>query len=182
MISEIVRSAIAAIWLSYDPDTMRRGFDILRDASAAGDADAMCFTGRCYLGEQYVWSGGGFPENDRRGLGLIAESVKRGSSAGLLCAMRCGVDIKNAPITPLDAFNDIKVQADAGDFFCAYIIANAYFGAIYWRFIPMSLKTSLTAMAATALRKPTTVWPIRWQYLITNSRLKAGSRRVSAII
>ncbi len=45
MISEIVRSAIAAIWLSYDPDTMRRGFDILRDASAAGDADAMCFHG-----------------------------------------------------------------------------------------------------------------------------------------
>ncbi len=127
MLSEIVRSAIAAIWLSYDPDTMQRGFDILRDASAAGDADAMCFLGRCYLGEQYVWSGGGFPENDRQGLGLIAESVKRGSSAGLLCAMRCGVDIKNAPITPLDAFNDIKVQADAGDFFCAYIIANAYF-------------------------------------------------------
>ncbi len=126
-ISDIVKSAVDAIWLSYDAETMQRGFEVLEQAAAEGDADALCFMGRCFLGEQYVWSGGGFPENERRGEALITESVRKGSAAGLLCAMRTGISIDDAPITSKEAFESIKAQADEGDVFCAYMTANAYF-------------------------------------------------------
>lgn len=126
-ISDIVRSAIDAIWLSYDPDTMHRGYEILKQAADDGDADALCFMGRCFLGEQYVWSGGGFPENERKGEALISESVAKGSAAGVLCAMRTGLSTEESPISLQDAFESIKAQADSGDAFCAYMTANAYF-------------------------------------------------------
>ncbi len=126
-ISDIVKSAVDAIWLSYDPETMQRGFEVLEQAAADGDADALCFMGRCFLGEQYVWSGGGFPENETRGENLIAESVEKGSTAGVLCAMRAGIEIENPPVSLQEAFESIKAQADEGDVFCAYMTANAYF-------------------------------------------------------
>lgn len=126
-LSDIVKAAVDAIWLSYDADTMQRGFAILEQEAKNGDADALCFMGRCYLGPQYVWCGGGFPENDYKGLQLIAQSVEQGSPAGILCAMRAGLPVDNTPISLKEAFENIKVQADEGDIFCSYLTANAYF-------------------------------------------------------
>lgn len=40
----------------------QEGFQLLTDASAAGDGDAICILARCLSGPQYVWKGFGFPE------------------------------------------------------------------------------------------------------------------------
>ena len=88
--SEKVAEAIALIWKSYDKTAMRRGYDLLTEAARTGDADAPCFLGRCHLGEEYVWSGGGFVRDERLASRYIAESVVRGSASGVLCALRTG--------------------------------------------------------------------------------------------
>ena len=45
--TEVAR-AIQKIWLSHSPRQMREGFEMLRKASEAGDADAMCYFARCH--------------------------------------------------------------------------------------------------------------------------------------
>ena len=61
--TEVAR-AIQKIWLSHSPRQMREGYEILRRASEAGDADAICYFARCHLGKRYVWSGAGFPVDE----------------------------------------------------------------------------------------------------------------------
>lgn len=142
-LSDIVKAAVSAIWLSYDPETMQRGRDILQEAANEGDADAMCFLGRTFLGEQYVWRGARFPESDAQGNKLLAKSIEAGSAVGVLCAMRTGLlndDLKaKMPYKSLEeVFDTVKAEADEGDTFCNYLVANVYFWGDYLRIYPES--------------------------------------------
>lgn len=49
-----VVKAVDLIWTSFDKEEMRRGYAMLFDAAQKGDADALCFIGRCHLGEEFV--------------------------------------------------------------------------------------------------------------------------------
>lgn len=131
--SDKVEDGIAQVWMSFDKEEMQRGFSLLTEAAEEGDADAYCFLARCYMGPQYVWNGGGFPEDDEIAARYIKESIARGSACGVLCAMRCGEltsDIcKTMPFGSLkEAFEIVLAKAEAGHPFCQYIIGNAY----YW--------------------------------------------------
>ena len=146
MISDIVKAAIAAVWMSYDPETMRRGRDILEEAAAEGDADAMCFFGRTFLGPQYVWSGAGFPENDDKGLEYLRMSALKGSAAGVLCCMRTGIyndEIeKEMPFGSVaEVFAAVRDEADAGEPFCQYLFANIFFWGDYLLVFPSAQET-----------------------------------------
>lgn len=87
--TEVAR-AIQKIWLSHSPRQMREGFEMLRKASEAGDADAMCYFARCHLGESYVWSGAGFPVDEDLASDLLKKAVRLGSASAVLCALRNG--------------------------------------------------------------------------------------------
>lgn len=131
--------------MSYDPDTMRRGRDILVEAADEGDADAMCFLARTFFGEHYVWSGADFPESDARGKKLLMSSIEKGSAAGIMCAMRTGMwednMLERTPYSSLsDVFDSVLIEADEGDTFCRYLIANVYFWGDWVLFFPEHAK------------------------------------------
>ena len=52
--NEKVAVAIDKIWRSYNKEQMWEGYELLRQASNEGDADACCYLGRCHLGEEFV--------------------------------------------------------------------------------------------------------------------------------
>ena len=68
----------------------QEGFDLLVQASEAGDGDADCILARCLSGPQYVWSGHHFPEDDQKVMKLLHRSIQRGSALGILVAKRSG--------------------------------------------------------------------------------------------
>lgn len=130
--SDNVEEGIRLVWYTFIPGEMQRGMQLLEAAAGEGDADAMCFLARCYMGGEYVWAGGGLPENDELSVKWIKESVLKGSAAGVLCAMRCGeltpAIRRSMPYTTTRARDIILEKAQAGHAFCQYMIGNAY----YW--------------------------------------------------
>lgn len=53
--SKPVKTAVELIWSSFDRDEIRRGYAMLMQAAQQGDADALAFIARCFMGEEYVW-------------------------------------------------------------------------------------------------------------------------------
>ena len=64
--SQPVEQAVDLIWTSFDRDEIRRGYAMLMQEAQRGDADALAFIARCFMGEQYVWSGAGFKPDKRK--------------------------------------------------------------------------------------------------------------------
>lgn len=133
--AEVTR-AIDMIWKSFDPEEMKRGYALLERAAERGDADALCYLARCHMGEEYVWSGGGFETDEDKSSALLKESVLKGSASGVLCALR------NENLTPSvecdmpfgslkEAYEEILRQARDGDAFCLYMAANVLFWGDY---------------------------------------------------
>lgn len=138
--TEVAR-AIQKIWLSHSPRQMREGYEMLRKASEAGDADAICYFARCHLGKSYVWSGAGFPVDEPLAARLLDKAVRLGSASAVLCALgngslsddMCG----EMPFESLrEAYDEILGQAEGGDAFCLYMIGNVMFRGDYRRIDP----------------------------------------------
>ena len=85
-----VVKAIDLIWTSFNKEEIRRGYEMLLQAAQHGDADALCFIARCFMGPQYVWSGAGFATDDANASMLMQKSAMMGSASGVLCAVRSG--------------------------------------------------------------------------------------------
>ena len=62
--SRQVKTAVKLIWSSFDRDEIRRGYSILILEAQKGDADALAFIARCFMGESYVWPQAGFKADD----------------------------------------------------------------------------------------------------------------------
>ena len=127
-----VEEAVSLIWTQFDIDKMRHGAELLAEAANEGDADAVCFLARCYMGKYYVWEGAGFPVDGTRAADYIKDSVLKGSAIGTLCAMRCNELTpsvrKNMPFKTLkEPFDEVLAKAEAGHPFCQYAVGNAYF-------------------------------------------------------
>lgn len=121
----------------------KEGFQLLSDASKAGDGDASCVLARCFSGNQYVWSGFHFPEDEEKADALYRQSVEQGSALGMLVAIRCGVLTKEleqkASMTLQDAFERILENAEGGDAFSQFVIGNTYF---WWDFLRIQQKSA----------------------------------------
>lgn len=129
--SDKVEEGIRLVWMQYDREEMARGVELLAEAADEGDADAIAFLARTYMGSNYVWEGGNFPEDDDKASRYIKDSVMKGSAVGVLCAMRCGeftpALCKNMPFASLkEAFDIVLQKAEAGHPFCQYMVGNAY--------------------------------------------------------
>lgn len=136
-LSEEVKQALRDIYYDVRTGRGKRAFALLEQASEAGDGDASCVLARCLCGHQYVWIGHGFPEDDRRAALLMQKSVEQGSALGVLLALRSG-ELSPAlqqkmPFASLqEAFDQVLEQAEWGDAFCQYTVANTYF---WWDFL-----------------------------------------------
>ncbi len=135
--SDEVEQALRYIYYDLRAQKGAEGFALLEQASAAGDGDASCILARCYCGNQYVWSGHDFLEDDDMATALLHKSVEQGSAIGVLVALRTGELTpsleKKMPFANLqEAFENVLEKAQAGDAFCQYTVANAYF---WWDFL-----------------------------------------------
>ena len=88
--SDEVEKALQYIYYDLRAGKGAEGLALLEKASAAGDGDASCVLARCYCGNQYVWSGHDFPEDDDKATMLIHNAVEKGSAIGVMVAMRTG--------------------------------------------------------------------------------------------
>lgn len=135
--SDEVEQALTYIYYDLRAGKGAEGFMLLQRASDAGDGDASCILARCYCGNQYVWSGHDFPEDDDRAVMLIHRAVEQGSGIGVLVALRTGELTpsleKKMPFSSLqEAFDSVLEKAQRGDAFCQYTVANSYF---WWDFL-----------------------------------------------
>ena len=139
--SRQVKTAVKLIWSSFDRDEIRRGYAMLMQAAQQGDADALAFIARCFMGEEYVWPQAGFKVDDENASKLMQKSAMMGSATGVLCAAR------SANLTPSverampfasfkEAFEEILGQAERGDAFCCYMVGNVYYWGDYLRVEP----------------------------------------------
>ncbi len=139
--SRQVKTAVELIWSSFDRDEIRRGYAMLMQAAQQGDADALAFIARCFMGEEYVWPQAGFKADDENASKLMQKSAMMGSATGVLCAAR------SANLTPSverampfasfkEAFEEILGQTERGDAFCCYMVGNVYYWGDYLRVEP----------------------------------------------
>ncbi len=139
--STAVETAVKLIWSSFDREKIRQGYAMLMQAAQQGDADALAFIARCFMGEEYVWAQAGFNFDEATASKLMQKSAMMGSATGVLCAAR------SANLTPSverampfasfkEAFEEILGQAERGDAFCCYMVANVYFWGDYLRVEP----------------------------------------------
>ncbi len=128
----MVKEAIELIWKAFDKEKASKGYRLLRQAAEGGDADAYCFLGRCHLGEEFVWDGAGFHVDEALASVYLKESVRRGSSHGVLCALRTqdltpSVAREMPFASTKEAFLNVVRQADSGDAFSRYVVGNVMF-------------------------------------------------------
>ncbi len=135
--SDKVEQALEYIYYNEKAGKGQEGFQLLEEASAAGDGDASCILARCLNGYQYVWRGHGFPEDEARATKLLHKSIEQGSALGVLIGMRNG-DLtpsmeKKMPFASIqEAFDVVLRNAQQGDAFSQYVIGNTYF---WWDFL-----------------------------------------------
>ncbi|MDE6467462.1 MAG: DUF4303 domain-containing protein [Muribaculaceae bacterium] len=139
--SKAVETAVKLIWSSFDRLEIQRGYTMLVQAAQQGDADALAFIARCFMGEEYVWDQAGFKTDEANASKLMQKSALMGSATGVLCAAR------SANLTPSvergmpfasfkDAFEEILGQAERGDAFCCYMVGNVYYWGDWLRVEP----------------------------------------------
>lgn len=141
-LSKEVKQALQDIYYNERTGRGKEAFALLEKASAAGDGDATCILARCLCGEQYVWAGHRFPEDDERATKLLHKSVEQGSALGVLVALRSGelkpsLEKSMSFASLQEAFDEALALAEGGDAFCQYVIANSYF---WWDFLRIQNK------------------------------------------
>lgn len=158
--SKPVKTAVELIWSSFDREQIRQGYALLMQAAQQGDADALAFIARCFMGEEYVWAQAGFKADDANASKLMQKSALMGSATGVLCAARSGnltpsVE-RSMPFASFkEAFEEILTQAERGDAFCCYMVGNVYYWGDYLRVEP-----DLTKMFADVNAYNTWAYPI----------------------
>lgn len=139
--SDPVKTAIELIWSTFDRAQIRQGYALLTQAAQQGDADALAFIARCFMGEEFVWPQAGFKTDEANASKLMQKSAMMGSATGVLCAARSGnltpsVE-RGMPFASFkEAFEEILAQAERGDAFCCYMIGNVYYWGDYLRVEP----------------------------------------------
>ncbi|NVK93580.1 tetratricopeptide repeat protein [Bacteroides sp. L10-4] len=171
-----VVKAVDMIWTSFDKEEIRRGYAMLMQAAQKGDADALCFIARCFMGEEYVWSGAGFATDDDNASKLMQKSALMGSATGVLCAVRSGnltpsVE-RGMPFASFkEAFEEILEQAERGNAFCCYMIGNVYYWGDY-----LLVEPELAKQFKTENKYNAWAYPIakEWYERSFNGRICAG--------
>ncbi|MCI9569616.1 MAG: sel1 repeat family protein [Lachnospiraceae bacterium] len=135
--SDAVELSLRYLFYEMSSGRGQEAFQLLEQASNAGDGDATALLARCFCGYQYMWRGHGFPEDDRQATHLMHKAVEQGSALGVLLALRSG-ELSSSmrakmPFTNLkEAFDIVLKKAEQGEPFCQYTVGNVYF---WWDFL-----------------------------------------------
>ena len=131
--SDVVDHAVEDIYYCYDVNRAVSAVQSLMEAANSGDGDASYLLSRCLSGPNYSWDFHPFREDEEGANFFIVQSIRQGSAAGVLGAMRCGMltpEMEEAmPFANLqEAWDVIYQKAQAGSLFCQNMIGNTY----YW--------------------------------------------------
>lgn len=132
-LSDIVRAAAEAVWLSYDPETALRGFDLLAEVADSGDADAMCYYGLAMMGRKCVWEDLKLPVHYDKGRQRLNDSALAGSPAGIVacvakreCRGELSRRVREENVCT-QAVTELAERAAGGDFMAALILGEYYY-------------------------------------------------------
>ena len=124
--------AVRLLYTQYNVENYKRAVELLESAADEGDADALYFLSRCYLGDEFIWEYAEFTNDEDKAKRLLAESVKQGSALGVLGALR--IQELTPELEEEMPFEDVKEardmvlkMAESGQPFCQYMIGNTYF-------------------------------------------------------
>lgn len=128
--SNKTEEGLRLVWMQFNRDEIRRGKELLEQAGADGDPDALCFLAGIYMGA--LWEYAGLERDQEKAARILKESIRAGSACGILVALRCGEWTPSArcasPISPPEAWDAVARKAEDGHPFCQYLIGNGY----YW--------------------------------------------------
>lgn len=144
---ERVEFAVQNLWVIPNVEKSREARRMLEEAAAEGDGDACFFLARCYFGECFVDPRFGFEDDDAKGERWLQKGLERGSAVTMFGAMRVGgfKPDKGTFVYPpygslKEVWDEVEQKAIAGQVFCKYMIANAYYYGDVINFLGMDSK------------------------------------------
>ena len=131
---ERVEFAVQNLWVIPSVEKSREARRMLEEAANGGDGDACFFLARCYLGDCFVDPRFGFEEDEDKGGKWLEKGLERGSAVTMFGAMRLAgfKPAKGTFVYPpygslKEIWDEVWRKAQAGQVFCKYMIANAYY-------------------------------------------------------
>lgn len=131
---ERVEFAVQNLWVIPNVEKSREARRMLEEAANEGNGDACFFLARCYFGEYFVDSRFGFEDDDEKGERWLEKGLELGSAVTMFGAKRVGGfkprrgTFVYPPYGSLkEIWDEVEQKARAGQIFCKYLIANAYF-------------------------------------------------------
>lgn len=134
LFDERVEYAIQHIWVQTHSGKREQALAKLRDAANMGDGDAYYFLGRCYLGKSFVDPVVGMPDDKKFAFECFDMSLSLESAVGMFGTMhlngylpKSGSFVQPPYHSKREIWDAVKKKADAGQVFCQFLIANAYY-------------------------------------------------------
>ncbi len=131
---ERVEFAVQHLWVVPDVEKSREARRLLEEAAGEGNGDACFFLARCYFGECFVDPRFGFEDDDQKGERWLEKGLELGSAVTMFGAKRVGGFTPRRgtfvypPYSSLrEIWDEVEQKAGAGQVFCKYMIANAYY-------------------------------------------------------
>ncbi len=131
---ERVEFAVQNLWVVPNVEKSREARRLLEEAAGEGNGDACFFLARCFFGSCFVDPRFGFEDDDRKGERWLEKGLELGSAVAMFGAKRVG-GFKPArgtfvypPYGSLkEIWDEVEKKARAGQIFCRYMVANAYY-------------------------------------------------------
>lgn len=131
---ERVEFAIQNIWINPHSGKREESLAALRDAANLGDGDAFYFLGRCYLGKSFADPVLGLPDDRKFAFECFDKSLELESAVGMFATMHIegyepsqGTFIHPPYKSKREIWDKVYGMAMAGEIFCQFLVANAYF-------------------------------------------------------
>lgn len=147
-----VEYAIRQLWTNQFKGDGAGALRALQEAANEGNGDAYFFLGRCYLGNGFVDSRFGFRPDDVQGIECFNRSIELGSAIGMFATRRlagfhprCGSFVHAPYQSSQEVWEVVNGMAAAGQIFCKYLIANAYYYGDVFDFLSIAPEERDTA-------------------------------------
>lgn len=131
--SDVVEQAIEDLYYCCDNDKAKKAAASLQRAvEEQDDGDACYFLACCFFGTSYNWIYHPFQENEEAAYRLLGKGISSGSAVAVIGALRMNMLTPEyqelMPFSSIgDAWQAVYEKAEAGCYFCQYMIGNTYY-------------------------------------------------------
>lgn len=129
-----IDKAVRILWVDRDFRKGETAYRLFEEAREEGNPDAYYFLARCHAGTGFVKSAFGFEEDENKMAELLDTAIEKGSALAMFSARRFGGyepkggSYVHAPYTSeREVWDAVYAQAEQGDLFTKYLVANAYY-------------------------------------------------------